>query len=243
MAPPSTRERILDAAEELFARHGIADTSLRALTRHAGVNLAAVHYHFGSKDGLLDAVVERIAAPINADRRERLARLEDCGDGAPSAADVLLAFFLPVIERLEASAASGGPPALARLIARVESEPPGEIARLSCRHFGEIGSLYTEALVRALPELAPGVVAERFHLAHAVFTAAFQSEPTPARSSTPAPREADRLVARAHEALAFAIAGLCAPATRPATPCRPRLASGAPASAEPDGPRLEVTAR
>ena len=73
MAGEDTRERLLNAAEQLFAEQGIAVTTLRALTRAAGVNLAAVHYHFGGKEGLLDAVVERRAIVMN---RERLRDLD-----------------------------------------------------------------------------------------------------------------------------------------------------------------------
>ncbi len=74
--PAGTRERILDAAEELFAEKGIVATSLRVLTKAAGVNLAAVHYYFGSKEALLDAVLERRAEAVNLERLASLARLE-----------------------------------------------------------------------------------------------------------------------------------------------------------------------
>ena len=60
MASEDTRERLLNAAEQRFAEHGISGTTLRALTKVAKVNLAAVHYHFGSKEGLLFAVVDRV---------------------------------------------------------------------------------------------------------------------------------------------------------------------------------------
>ena len=54
-----TRTRILDAAEELFMQHGFEATSMRLLTAKAGVNLAAVNYHFGSKDALIEALFRR----------------------------------------------------------------------------------------------------------------------------------------------------------------------------------------
>ena len=59
MSQSDTVQRILDAAEVLFAQKGFAETSLRAITSRAGVNLAAVNYHFGSKEALVQAVFER----------------------------------------------------------------------------------------------------------------------------------------------------------------------------------------
>lgn len=222
-APPSTRERILDAAEELFAELGIADTSLRALTRHAGVNLAAVHYHFGSKEGLLDAVVARIAGPINAERREALTRIEADATGGPEAADLLRAYFGPVVERLATPERPERRVGLARLLARIESEPPGEIARLSWRHFGATAASYLKVLRRALPHLDPAIVSERFRLANAVFTAAFSSDAALEAAAGLVPRAVEP-EALAREAIEFAIAGLCAP---PHPPCPPtRSASG-----------------
>ena len=63
MSQPDTKERILDAAEQLFGEHGPSDTSLRAITAAAGVNLAAVNYHFGSKEKLIEAVLSRRLEP------------------------------------------------------------------------------------------------------------------------------------------------------------------------------------
>src|SRR3954471_7344996 len=71
-----TRRRILDAAEELFMQHGFEGASMRQLTGKAGVNLAAVNYHFGSKDALIEAVFQRRLDPMNAARLAELDRLE-----------------------------------------------------------------------------------------------------------------------------------------------------------------------
>lgn len=60
----STADRILDAAEDLFAAKGFAETSLRQITSKADVNLAAVNYHFGSKERLIQAVFERTLTPF-----------------------------------------------------------------------------------------------------------------------------------------------------------------------------------
>src|SRR5918998_5615769 len=71
-----TKERILDAAQELFGIHGLAGTSLRAVTAAAGVNLAAVNYHFGSKEELFRAVVRRVMAPVTDEHRQCIEELE-----------------------------------------------------------------------------------------------------------------------------------------------------------------------
>src|SRR3977135_1202898 len=70
-----TKKRILDAAEQLFMKHAFEATSLRQLTSAAGVNLAAVNYHFGSKEELFQAVLTRRLDPMNQERVEILHRL------------------------------------------------------------------------------------------------------------------------------------------------------------------------
>src|SRR5499427_8524856 len=79
----ATQEKILDSAEELFMEHGFEATSLRAITAAARVNLAAVNYHFGSKEELFQAVLSRRLDPMNQQRVELLDRLER--DAAPNA--------------------------------------------------------------------------------------------------------------------------------------------------------------
>src|SRR5918995_3621308 len=93
-----TKEKILDAAERLFATHGFAGTSLRAVTKEAGVNLAAVHYHFGTKEDLLRAVLSRIVIPVNRERLKMLEQVEAAaGSDPPSPAGVLQGFIAPAL--------------------------------------------------------------------------------------------------------------------------------------------------
>ena len=73
----TTRERILRAAERIYAASGFHGMSLRDVTLLAGVNLAAVNYHFGSKDKLIFALADRRLTPINTERLERLAKLRE----------------------------------------------------------------------------------------------------------------------------------------------------------------------
>jgi len=242
MSPPDTRERILDSAEELFAERGIVETSLRALTRHAGVNLAAVHYHFGSKEGLLDAVVERLAAPINSARSLALDRLDE--EGCSDAPTILSAFFLPVIERIEAFEQLGRSTTLARLMARIEAQPHDEVALLFERHFGDVSRRCVTVLASALPDLDRAVVAERFHFANGVLMALFSDQPGLVDSVDGVPVARRELPARAREAIAFATAGFCAPAdhTRDSAPGTVTRAASAPEPG-PNACRYEVRPR
>jgi AcrR family transcriptional regulator len=73
----NTKERLIDSAEHLFAQNGYHNTSLRAITTKAEANLAAVNYHFGSKEALITAVLERRLLPLNDLRRQRLAALRE----------------------------------------------------------------------------------------------------------------------------------------------------------------------
>ena len=92
---------ILDAAECLFATHGVEATSLRAITKEADVNLAAVNYHFGSKDGLVQAIFKRRFEPLNARRMELFDALEAKHQSAPSpVADILRALIAPTIDMM-----------------------------------------------------------------------------------------------------------------------------------------------
>src|SRR6516162_4097843 len=91
---PMTTERILDAAERLFAQHGFDGTSIRAIVDEAKVNLAAVHYHFRSKDALLEAVLTRRISVVNDARLKMLEEVEKAArPKPPSAEDVLRAFI------------------------------------------------------------------------------------------------------------------------------------------------------
>ena len=102
-----TKDKIMDAAEKLFARRGFHGTSVRDITGAAGVDLALVNYHFGSKKQLLAAVIERRGQVLNEERLRRLAeeRLRAAPD-PPSTEAVVDAFFDPILDRL-AHAGSG----------------------------------------------------------------------------------------------------------------------------------------
>jgi AcrR family transcriptional regulator len=159
---PDTKQRILDAAEQLFARNGFAATSLRQITAAATVNLAAVNYHFQSKEALVQAVMLRTLTPVNRRRLELLDRLEaEHPAGALPLEGVLEAFFLPVLE------AHGGHPAMRefpKLMGRMYVEPGGAFERLFEVAFSEIASRFQAAFERALPGAGRAAIAWGMHL-------------------------------------------------------------------------------
>jgi AcrR family transcriptional regulator len=164
VAGEDTRERILTAAERLFVERGITSTSMRALSNAAEVNLAAAHYHFGSKEALLDAVIERRALPLNAARLRELERHEDeRGDAGPEVESIFRAFLLPAVRN--PTEAPGESDHLPRLFARVEAQPPELLEALYRKHLGGVVRRFVGALQRALPELPQEVVSDRFRLA------------------------------------------------------------------------------
>ncbi len=89
MAQNDTVERLLHAATLLFAERGFAETSLRTITGMAGVNLAAVNYHFGSKKDLIQAVFYRFLNPYCRELDIKLDELERDSDGEPDAEALL----------------------------------------------------------------------------------------------------------------------------------------------------------
>jgi AcrR family transcriptional regulator len=138
-----TKTRILDAAEKLFGQNGFDATSLRDITTSAQVNLAAVNYHFQSKESLMDAVIERRFDPVN---RRRLEMLEAAGP-TPTVEQVVEAFLAPLL-MLDVL------PAIP-LIGRVLSNPSHFVERVYKKHLVAIVERFTDAIGTALPDLPP----------------------------------------------------------------------------------------
>ena len=152
-----TKERILDAAERLFADHGFQATSMRDITQEAGVNLAAVNYHFGSKEALLIAVLHRTTAPVNQARLERLDRLEAAaGDAAVPTEQLVRAFLTPLFEKWCDWGKSD--PKFLKLVGRVHAEVDQELRAKFIKEFDTIFLRFSTAFQRSLPDMAPGEV-------------------------------------------------------------------------------------
>jgi len=222
LATAATKDRILDAAETLFASHGFAGTSLRALTREADVNLAAVHYHFGSKEAVLRAVLHRIIDPINAERLARLDAVEArAGGHAPPVEAVLEAFLAPPLERMHTLGARGA--VVLRFIGRTHNEPAQLVRDLVREQFQVVAGRFARALGRARPSLPRHEVAWRLHCVVGVLS--FLLAQTGAQAVLPGldPRDA---AATTRRLVGFLAPGLRAPMTpgraAPALAARPR---------------------
>jgi AcrR family transcriptional regulator len=155
----ATRDALLDAAESLFSEHGIQASSLRAITQRAGANLAAVHYHFGSKEGLVRAVFSRRLKPLN---EERLGLLEACDLRADDAVEQVLSAFLAPLLR-QSRETPDGPRDFARLMGRAYMEPVEEVREMLLEEIGEVVRRFTETFSQILPHLPDQELLWRFH--------------------------------------------------------------------------------
>jgi AcrR family transcriptional regulator len=155
-----TRTRILDAAEELFMQHGFEGTSMRQLTTKAGVNLAAVNYHFGSKDALIEAVFRRRLDPMNAARRAALEALE--ATGRALAPEAIIRAFVGESLRMIEDTESGGRNFI-RLLGRTYTEPSKPIRALIGQLYAPTMERYKAAFERALPQMPREELVWRMH--------------------------------------------------------------------------------
>ena len=161
-APHETRTRILDAAEELFMRHGFEGTSMRLLTARAGANLAAVNYHFGSKDALIEALFRRRLDPMNAARIAELDRLEKEAGGRLLAAHQIICAFVGASLRMIEDAKCGGRDFI-RLLGRTYTDPQKPIRALIGQLYAPAMERFKAAFERALPRMPRDELIWRMH--------------------------------------------------------------------------------
>ncbi len=156
----------------MFADHGYSATSVRSIIAKARVNVAAVHYHFRSKESLLEAVILRRAQPAN---ERRLALLDACeraaGDKYPPLREVVQAFLEPSI-RVATDQAMGGE-VFMRLLGRLHAE--GDmLPKILARHFMPVLERFSVALRHALPDLPAEELYWRLHFAVGATTQALR---------------------------------------------------------------------
>jgi AcrR family transcriptional regulator len=170
-ARPDTKEVILDAAEKLFAEKSYATVSLRELTAAAGVNLAAVNYHFGSKDALLVAVFRRGAVALNRERARLLREAEErAGGGTPPLREIVEALIAPAIRY---SFTSNRLALYNQFVAFARGDGPPEAREMLDRDVGHL-QRFVLPLARALPHLPQQEVYWRLHFVmgvqHSLYT-------------------------------------------------------------------------
>lgn len=192
-----TRTRILDAAERLFADRGYAGTSLRAITQEAEVNLASVHYHYGSKEGLLRAVTDRIVGPITERRRELLDETIEAVEP-----DV------PSVEALVEAMVEAKGPTVAHFVGRTYAERTPWIQAMAEEQFAADRERFTALFGQALRHLSREELSWRLRRVVAIVVHLFATYPEEGMTEA----EADATVARL---VAFLAPALSAPAEGP----------------------------
>jgi len=159
----STKQRLLDAAESLFAQQGFPGTSLRAITQLAQANLAAVSYHFGSKENLFAAVIYRRLEPLNHQRILMLDAAEQRANGQPVPTEqILIAIIRPALAMLRDPSEGGRN--YVTLLSRCLSEPQSGLHSLVHDRFEPVFVRFLTALRNSLPHLSEPTFRWRTHL-------------------------------------------------------------------------------
>jgi AcrR family transcriptional regulator len=218
----ATRDRILNAAEQSFVERGFESTSLREITARAGANLAAVNYHFGSKEALIREVFERRLRVINAERLDELDQAESKAGGRPLAPDKLIeAFLLPVL-RMSKDRVRGGHNFI-RLLGRAYTEPTEPVRKLLADEYVEVIERFKRALFQALPEIPEKELIWRMHFALGAMSYAIAGTDSVQMIASYEVRDTDRIEAIMRRIVPFIVAGLTAPvpaAVPSATPAK-----------------------
>jgi len=162
----NTRERILRAAERIYAASGFHGMSLRDVTLLAGVNLAAVNYHFGSKDKLIFALADRRLTPINAERLERLAQLRGKHAQEPIPVRELVGALIdPMFKALRQGKNTRA--ITVRLVAQMMIDDPKRFSQIHKTFYKPVLDCYHAELQRSIPRLTSHQVNARFFCAFA----------------------------------------------------------------------------
>lgn len=156
-----TKWKVISAATHLFAEKGMENVTLRELTASAGVNLAAVNYHFGSKDALCEAVLDSLAASVNERRLASLNKVLETAESlgvAPSLEEILDTFMRPYL-----GPDQGGEGALlAQLVLKHRLSPNEMTTRIVQRHFDPLARDYIRAFEKACPAVNPSAFYWRY---------------------------------------------------------------------------------
>lgn len=150
--------RLIESAEKLFAEKGFEAVSVRDITKEAGANVAAVNYHFGSREGLVVAVVSRYMIPVSQARLASLERAERNGGGVE---EIIAAFVRPTVELVNKSELTEK--LYGQLVGRIFTEPlvelPGDLEQTA----KTVVERFTKALHKLLPDVPVEELVWRLH--------------------------------------------------------------------------------
>ena len=208
--PHETRTRILGAAEELFMQHGFEAASMRMLTAKAGVNLAAVNYHFGSKDALIEAVFRRRLDSMNAERLAELDALEADALGKPLAPEAIIRAFIRTSLKMVGDTGAGGR-TFVRLLGRTYTEPAKPIRLLIGQLYAPTMERFKAAFTRALPQLPREDLFWRMHFMFGTLSYTLAATDTVQLIAGTKPEDRHDARALENRLLSFLTAGLLAP--------------------------------
>ncbi len=162
MSEADTRARILGAAEVLFTEQGFEATTMRQITGAAAVNLAAVNYHFGSKEALIREVFSRRLTWLNQQRLQELDRLEAEAGGMPLKPSKILEAFFGVALKMAADTEGGGR-IFMRLLGRTYTKPSEFVRGFLAEEYAAVTARFKAALIKALPGVPAEEILWRFH--------------------------------------------------------------------------------
>ena len=206
----ATKERIMDTAEALFMEHGFEATGLRSITAAAGVNLAAVNYHFGTKEELFEAVLTRRLDPMNQERVALLDELERKTAPHLLTCDrILMALFVPAL-RLARDPARGGKNFL-RLLGRAYADPAPFIRHFLSEQYAVTIARFKAAFGRALPHLPKKELSWRLHFIMGALSYTLSGTDAHKIIRELSPREANNDEILLRRLAPFLLAGLNAP--------------------------------
>ena len=175
----STFTKILDASEKQFALYGVEGISLRQVIAAAGVSQGSLHYHFGGKDGLLEAVLDRCLPPLMAERTEILRELT-ARPQAPTPRELLSGIALPLARRAIDGGAAGK--RTVPLLARLYGENNAVYLRTVEKYFKDVNFVFIERLQAALPALSKGQIELRVQIAFSAIFSTLVAIDTPPKA-------------------------------------------------------------
>ena len=211
-----TKTAIMDAAEIVMAEHGVDRSSIRAIVCKAGANTAAIHYHFNSREGLIEAILGRHGNSVSRRRLESIREFVRRG-AAPAPTDIVNFLVDPMIELLEQNGEAGR--RFLRFIARLQfdrrnqSNSKGLQVQEERKYYPEIRERLTSMLSEACPGVSDTEQEERLTMVidtmlHSLAKAEFMS------TEWETNEQHDELLRYTQNLKAFLVGGLGTPATK-----------------------------